>query len=356
MIAVHVTDAFLDPHYRSGTLWDGINILFGFVAPAFIFFSGVTTSLALERRVRSGRSTSDILLRAFLLLLLGYWLQIPAHSLHAAFNATPAQIQFLFDLNVLGLIAASIILSVGLVSLFRRPMQWRVAALLLGSGIAICTPLIHGAIDSASLPLAIRFWVSPEGSFPLVPFAAYFLIGFGLAGRLSDGARLGARATLPLVLTAAAILAVVPVHVLTSAIDPDLSFWSYGPALFLFRLGGVLLLWIACVAVPDKVGSDEPRWEGLARFGRASLFVYVAHLVLVYGSPVTMGARFWFDGAIDRALGPWPVTGLFLAVSFLSWLAVIGREGLESRFPGAVRRIALAWWICFVLFFLLAPW
>src|SRR5438067_13814661 len=50
MIAAHASDAFLADTWKHNWAWYNANILFGFVAPGYLFFSGMTLHVALERR------------------------------------------------------------------------------------------------------------------------------------------------------------------------------------------------------------------------------------------------------------------------------------------------------------------
>ena len=182
MIAVHTTDAFLAEIYKDGWIWHQIHILYGFVAPAFIFFSGVTFRIALERRSVASRSTRDLLLRSVVVITIGYWLQIPSHSLHITLHSTPEQINRFLDCNVLQLIGAMMLMTIGLYSMFRTIDRTVISSLFLCLVVVLFTPYTSRILASSDIPSVISPWLLPKGSFPFLPYGAYFLSGFGIVG------------------------------------------------------------------------------------------------------------------------------------------------------------------------------
>lgn len=349
MIAVHTTDVFLAMPFREGDVWSRIDILFGFVAPAFLFFSGVTLYLAVVRRRESGRTVSDLVVRALLILALGYWLHIPAHSLRRALEASRAQVVRFFDSDVLHVIALSMLLVLGLVAFVRLPRRAGLPILLLGVAIAAITPVVWDAGFVDSLPLAISQFAGPPGTFPLFPYAAYVLTGFGASALLLAARR---REFGPLAVGSVGIGLIFTSYLLNlvlSSLPSYDSFWHGSPALVLFRLGGIVL----ATAGIMWLESAEKNMTWLERIGRASLAIYVLHLMLVYGSPITMGMTYWFDGMLRRAFDPLGTAVLFIAVTVVTLFAVDLWGWFRERSPAWSRRLFWGWWIAFGLFFLL---
>lgn len=348
MIAVHGTDAFLSDVYRTGWLYHQISILFGFVAPVFIFFSGFTLQIALQKRAASNRSSRDLVFRAVEILLLGYWLQIPSHSLSIALNATGFQADRFFDCNVLGLIAVSMLVLLALNSLLGKLQRTITISLAIGAVVVVVTPFIQNALAIQSLPLFFRFYLSPEGSFPLFPWAAYFFVGFGLAKWLVG---LSTEPSFANVSIAVGLLLMVVARCV-GLIDYELldscMFWQDGPLLFLFRLGGIVVV----AGFAQRLAQMGPRVAWLDTVGQVSLLIYVLHLMLIYGSPITMGMRYWFDGMLNRALDPAVVLLLIALVGVVVWGAVMMWRRFRTYSPKHATWLARAWWIGFAMFFL----
>ena len=350
-IAVHATDAFLSDSFRSGELWDHVNILFGFVAPAFLFFSGVTFRIALERRVASERTTRDLALRALQILALGYWLQIPSHSLRIALQGTPEQAARFFDCNILQLIGGMMLLMLALHTAFRslRTLQWSAGG--IAAAMLLFTPFVPLLIDQSAIPLPLRFWVGPAGTFPVFPFAAYFLVGVAVsqllvssASRRFGGAKVASAGFLLLLLSEG-------LDLVLSLISPYDNFWENTPALFLFRTGGVLLL-SGPVLGMMRGGEERKRVSLLEKTGKASLGIYILHLMLIYGSPVNMGVRYWYDSLFHQLMDPLETAMIFLGIAGVTLSAVLLWRMLRNRKPVFARWLILAWWVGFGAVFL----
>jgi len=107
MIAVHSTDALLADEYRTGVLWDTIHVLFGFVAPAFIYFAGVTAYVAFRRRDHVNSGLIEVVRRYAWIIAIGVWLHIPHHSFSGVLSQINSGYTGLLDTNVLHLIGVS---------------------------------------------------------------------------------------------------------------------------------------------------------------------------------------------------------------------------------------------------------
>ncbi|MGE3801090.1 MAG: heparan-alpha-glucosaminide N-acetyltransferase domain-containing protein [Candidatus Kapaibacterium sp.] len=356
MIAVHTTDAFLALDYRSGWYWNQVNIIFGFVAPAFLFFSGVTFQLALARREEKNGSVRGIATRAVQILFLGYWLQIPSHSLRIALTASPEQVARFFDCNILQLIGGLMLLSLLLYKLVRST-----AAMERGVWIGICaivlaTPLIPEFVAQGELPVFVRYWLGPEGSFPLFPFATYFLIGFALSRRMitrslqpKGGLQLATAGLLLLLLSEG-------VSYVQGTLPLYSEFWANSPALVLFRIGGVLLLTgvVAYLMSKSKKREGRENVSQIERVGKTSLPIYILHLMLIYGSPVNMGMRYWYDSFLHQLMSPEEVLAIFVAVTGITWITILLWQQVEHHRPKLASTLTWCWWIGFGVLFLVA--
>jgi hypothetical protein len=138
--------------------------------------------------------------------------------------------------------------------------------------------------------------------------------------------------------------------------DVTAGFWDPGLYRFLFRSGGVVALLAALVVTERAIGrpATNRQARSVAWIGRRSLPVYVVHLMIVYGSPVTMGAGFWFDGLLHRTLDPLETAVAYGAITSGTLLLVAIWFRLGRRRPSLARKLAIAWWGGFALFFLLS--
>ncbi len=372
MIATHVCDAFLGQQWRTGTVWDGFNIVFGFVAPAFTFLSGTMLWLALERRALAARAAERSntagpaasgarallppgLLRRFAgLLLLGYWLQFPMASIRRFVSSANAeQIWRAFDSNILHVIGLVGIALVLLAAACRSLQAARWCALAVGLAVAFLTPYIWANGVPTSLPAFARAYMSPTppATFGMFPTAAYMLFGFALAPVITTAAlRENIRQRTILACAGVALVAIAPM--LTAILHaPNDHFWASSMQHVFYRTGGVFLL-IALAGAMAPIQESSTALTPLEIAGQRSLGAYVIHLVLIYGSPLTMGlgAAFATDWGSHPhspsvvAFAPYEVCEMFVAVLFATFTAEGAWRGLRARWPSAATLIARAFW------------
>ncbi|MBC8145993.1 MAG: DUF1624 domain-containing protein, partial [bacterium] len=225
MISAHACDAFLAESWKRDTAWYALDILFGFVAPAFLFLSGATLAISLARSHRRPplqNATSDIAhrngdsdaprvqlrrcKRLVFILLLAYWLQIPILSLRQLiWNQRPQELARLFDSNVLHVVAVGGLLCVVVDALF-APRRARVLATILATAIVIATS-----------------YVSSTATFPLLPYIAYVLAGYASIAIIVPSS---ARRLLQLIVAGALMIVVsITSHYLLSSMHVHSDFW-----------------------------------------------------------------------------------------------------------------------------------
>ncbi len=355
MVGAHATDAFLGDSWKQNDLWYAINILFGFVAPAFIFLSGLALWHALTGRSGNDEHRGRIATRYLTILLLGYWLQLPVLSLRQLiFNQRPDELARLFDANILQLIAVAGLIALGLAMALRSPDRARIASLLLGITAILLTPSISAGTLYLGLPLAIRPYVapSPPATFPLLPYLAYFMVGFSLSPHLTGAAQSLRKRTIVLLFGALLLGLGLALDPLLAPFPPYNDFWGPSIQHVFFRLGGIIVLF-ACSLHAMALW---PYGSGLlAYLGRNSLAIYVLHLMLIYGSPMTMGMRYWFGGALDGRLHPVATLATTVAVLALCTAAISLWRWLRTEHPRIALWLKRLWWGLFWGLFLLQP-
>jgi hypothetical protein len=159
-------------------------------------------------------------------------------------------------------------------------------AVWVGLALALLalTPVSAGLAPDGALRPLLNF-VTPRGGslFPLLPWAAHVLLGAALAPWLlaSDARTRGLRFAL-----ASAML--WPCAWLVGHAGLAL------PAMHLQRLAAVLLVGSVLVALERWASARLPAWAW--RLSGETLFVYVLHIVLVYGSGASLLA--WIGHAL----------------------------------------------------------
>lgn len=293
MIQGHTIDALLSPSlYLKGTLvYDAWQVGRGLTAPIFLFGSGFAYVFATARKTPNGVMGRGLFVKRLrwisVLFLVGSLMHFPASSFFGMAEASSTQWDMFYRIDVLRLMAVSLL---GLLIILSLPST-RKRILPVSSGmmflIIVATPFMHSIDWSLYLPRIIAAFLSMHtGSiFTLFPFTAYVFAGaaassyyLGLQSIKRERRFIPTAALVGLFLAASAHLLHVTVG--SSALTVA------SPGLFMLRLGLVLLLWSVFglfMRSTTKLPSIVPV------VGQHTLLIYVAHIVVLYGSP-------WFAG------------------------------------------------------------
>jgi hypothetical protein len=291
MIQGHTFTALLEPGGFSPAFGRLHGLLHGLTAPAFLFGAGLAFGVATYGQYARYRALGPDVRRRFLryasLIAIGYALQLPGASLWAAFHVQGAQLELVCRIGPLQLVA----LTLGLcqLAILVVPTARLHAGLcaLLGLIVLASAEQVGRARLSSRLPLLLgALFDDDHGSqFPLFPWASFALLGVGAAGFLAERAR-------PLrpvwFVAAGALVAALACLALASgfaAFDPHW-FWRTSLSYFAFRLGLVVLALGLLARRGDGQRVASPG-DLSAVLARRSLSAYVAHLLLLYGTPFT---------------------------------------------------------------------
>jgi len=279
MIEAHTLDAWTRVRDRGTPAFADGTILGGFAAPLFLWLAGVGVAMsaarAAERRGRAAaieaacRRGLEIFALAFLFRLQAFVLTPGGH---------PVTLFRVDILNVMGpaIVAAALVWGLS-ESVAARAVWCAIAA----TAVAMLTPIVRASAVVDLMPLWLQWYVRPAGdltTFTLLPWGAFVFAGAAtgalVAAARDDGTERRLQAAL-----AAAGAALVALGFWTAArpsIYAASNFWTTSPTWFAIRTGILMLSLSAMYFL-------TPRVAALARFGRASLFVYWIHVELVYG-------------------------------------------------------------------------
>src|SRR5262249_52066679 len=266
MVVGHTLDMSLTPAIRDAPLIALYWSFRGLTAPLFLVVAGWALVRSIPRP--DPGTLSRRLRRAMLILALGYGLHWPGLSAAVAMEPQGTLWPHLLEFDALPCIGWCLLLGLSLLVVLPRasgrvgalgtlavwlpfvtPLSWPVAGHARGGGPGLLGP--------------------PEVRFPLVPWAAFFFLGMGLAVLLRPLADLRHRA-MALLLAGGSLLLVLEYTGLES--------WqSDSPWPTFYRMGQVLLV------LGTLSAASVGRAAVLGNLGRSSLGIYVAHLVLLYG-------------------------------------------------------------------------
>jgi uncharacterized membrane protein len=290
MIQGHTFTALMQPRAFSPAVDRVHGLLHGLTAPAFLFGAGLAFGFATYGRYEShrqlGRATQRRFVRYLSLLAIGYALQLPGASLWAAFHVHGAQLELVCRIGPLQLVALTLGLCQLAIVVVPTPRLHAALSAALGLAVLAGADVVGRAGLSDRLPLVLgALFDDNHGSqFPLFPWASFALFGVALAGLLRERARPPHMASY---MALGGLLVVAAFAALESGLAPfdNHWFWRTSPTYFAFRLGLVVIALGLLVRREDPTRSDE---DGLtALLARRSLTAYVAHLLLLYGTPFT---------------------------------------------------------------------
>ena len=301
MIETHVFNAFLAAQLRDSQWFRHLNFLNGLVAPSFLFVSGFVFLVASQKRMDQlrtlGKPFWKQVARIGMVWLIGYALHLPGLPRLLAGPTAEEWSQF-YRVDILHCIAFTwLFLLVSLVAIRGAGLRiavWTAGTLAL-TGLA---PLVWSLDFRPALPLPVAGYLNEktQSLFPLIPWS-----GFMLAGAICASWFLAARGKGKEKRFMAGLAATGAVMVLLGNLLPPLRIlpegataaWHADPRSFLSRLGIVLLVLAACWVYGLY---RSPRKSLLLDVSRESLFVYVAHLLVIYGA-------FWMGRSLADIVG-----------------------------------------------------
>jgi YHS domain-containing protein len=308
MVNGHTLHAVLREDVRQGDVYQGYLWFRGLVSVAFMLVAGfafhVTTVARFEQHRRDRAAVQRRVMRALQIIAIGFLLRLPLSALLTLnVRGLALGLMGLTRIDVLPCIGVSLLVLEGLVAICRRPGEVVIACLGLSIVCALAAPW------GASLPAtgAIAFltgWLGPQGgsAFPLLPFSGYVFAGVVLgAVALPAGARTAVRVPSPRLLASSALLFPVSwlaAHAPWSLARPS-SVAVHTPAFFVLKLA-VVTLAVALLARALRGVRALP--EPLRVLAGETLAVYVFHLLMLYGFPFNLHARFGTTLSLTPAL------------------------------------------------------
>ena len=293
MLEGHVFRSLLSRDLQQSDLFQLHEFFHGLTAPAFLFGAGLTFVISTRKRWdeyhRWGEPVARRLRRYLLILALGLVVHLPFFSFRKIMvEGTTADLLQLFQSDVLACIGFGLMFLQALVFLFKSETRFYVTVSVITGQICVLTPLLWEIDFLNFLPLpAAQLLNGLHGSaFPLFPFVGFLFAGAIVSWEFLAAAEKGSEVQFAQRLSMVGtgfILAGVVLDVMPVQIYPSYNFWFTSPEYFLIRTGALLLITCGFWSIAGRFRQKE---GFLTLLGRESLFVYVIHLFLLYGSAV----------------------------------------------------------------------
>jgi uncharacterized membrane protein len=318
MIQGHSIDALLDSSY-----YDNSSMIFniwlfnrGLTAPIFLFGSGFAYVIATFRKMDAGASLPmPVLVKRLrwigVLFLIGALMHLPAGTVGDLFTLSADKWQRFFNVDVLRLISVTLLGLFGLFFLTRTRERLFTSALGIGLGLILVSPFVAMVTWTDFLPIGLAAWMTTAtGSwFPIFPFSGYLFMGAAAAALYMKWQAEGRTRSLPkyYLIAASALLLAFFVPRLIWGWQLPLADGSASPWLTFSRLGWVLMLWAVIGFLLRKV---ERIPEIIPVVGQHTLFIYVSHIVMLYGSAWMPGMRQTLGKTLE-------LEAVFIIIAFL---------------------------------------
>jgi uncharacterized membrane protein len=296
MIQGHTFDALLNFEARSNTLFSVHDFFHGFIAPMFLFASGTAFGISTFKKWHEHVSLSQHVWRRigkFLgLLFIGYSLHMPFFSLQKILaEATEVEIASWLQVDALHCIAVTLLL-LQFSILFLKTEKRFVQLVSVGAVIVIfLSPIVWSINLKPTIPLWLVSYLNNSNNswFPLFPWSGYIFCGvifswyFINAKEHHTAMKLMQNMVVAgvLVLTLSLFIVNLPFN-----IYPVHDVWKVNPLILVARLGFVAVITSSVFFAEHSMNikSSLPQM-----MGRESLFIYVLHLIILYGSVMNKG-------------------------------------------------------------------
>ncbi len=287
MIQGHTIHSLLDSSYSSSSslIYQSWIFIRGVTAPIFIFTSGlIFTYLLLQNQLsfKDNPRISKGLIRGITLILIGYLLRYPTVNIFRLSEISKEQWLTFFSVDALHLIGVGLLLII-LFAYVADYLKLNLSLLLfpLVLIILITAPFLNSLDwDSSFIPIASYFTYNYGSIFPLFPYLLYLFLGGLLGVFIVNDDSLIKKSFFLVVILGIGVAIIFLTLFLSNNFGINLYYAS------LLKTGIVLSLF-SVVGWSSKKMVSLPNY--LQSLARNSLWIYIIHLVLLYGSPTSIG-------------------------------------------------------------------
>ncbi|HLP17009.1 MAG TPA: heparan-alpha-glucosaminide N-acetyltransferase domain-containing protein [Bacteroidota bacterium] len=359
MLQGHTFDALLSPDVKQASLFFIHDFFHGFVAPMFLFASGVAFGVSTMKKweVHShfSRPVAKRIARFIGLVIIGYALHLPFFSLpKILYNSTPQEVAAMLQVDALHCIAVTLLTVQLAVMVCGTPRRLAIGALAVALAIVFAAPVIWSLPLLSVMPIAVASYFNAENHswFPLVPYSSFVLFGVVYAWLFLQAKerRMTVRFMQRGVVfgMVAIALAVLAANIPATFYGPH-DFWKVNPAVITARVG-FLMIAASSLFFTEQIIHVPPKLPAI--MGSESLFIYIVHLLIIYGSVINNGLQQYWGARLSF----WQALGVFFIVFVAMSMFAYGWHIFKTRYKGwaLFTRIAIVWLLVF--YFLSRPY
>jgi uncharacterized membrane protein len=357
MIETHTVNAMLKEIYKDNFLADALNLLSGFASVAFIFCAGAGFWLAIERKGDDYRAFKSplwqYLRRLGFIFLMAYAIHLPVYSFEKTLQLEPDMMRRFLECNVLQLIVTSSIFALILFFIIPRLSVLKNVFLITALAIFCLTPFIWSLDPFKTFPFAVALYFTKQGmsAFPLFPWSGYLFAGAAFTAYFLKAENRTQFAQRVAIFSFIGIFVFLYGFRLSPFSLPGYNdWWLSSPGHALFRTSGTIFLFSILYLLQEKIAAFKAG-EFLKNAGQESLFIYIFHLAIVYGSVLNFGLNAFLQ---DR-LTPLTTFILIAVITWASYSMAMMWKNYKTQDSTRARRLMFSLGTLFLLGYFLIP-
>lgn len=353
MIQTH-TLSIMATEFKTGLFYSLLSISNGYVAVTFLFCAGAGFWIAAERKVSSYKKFEMplwlYLKRLGFILMIAYFLHSPIFGLSKLTNITERQINIFFQIDVLQTIVYSSLLALLLLLLSPKNIYFKYMSIILAAVFFIGAQFTWYSNPFDYLPHFFAFFLAapPISKFPLLPWSGYFFAGIAFTAFFMDSKN---REKFSMYFI---IIGILTPTILFALKDFGVDYIKSGLFLYanpthsIFRVSAPVLAFSALYLL-EKYYRNFKITNLLVVSGRESLYLYVSHLLIVYGSVLNMGIKYFGINNVT----PLTTTFVIFAIILLCVSTAYIWHNLKNKYPEKSKYIIYANLLILMIFFLI---
>lgn len=347
MLEGHVLRAFLPVTAQKTVAFEFHEFFHGLSAPAFLFGAGLTFVISTRRRWEEYHHWDPPLARRvkrlLLVILIGYFLHLPFFSFRKIIlEGTTADYIQLFQSDVLHCIGIGLLSLHALIIFFKKESRFYALVMTTVGAVCFLTPFVWDIDFTKFLPIPVAQMLNGNNGspFPLFPYVGFLYAGVIVSWEFLVAVEAGKERRFMYWLAVfggvAIIIGVIYDNVPVS-IYPTYNYWFTSPNYFLVRLGSLMILFSCVWYIAPRI---QKYGNIMTILGIESLFVYVLHLLILYGSVINPDINLISVFGINLSLIS--SMGIFIGLLVLMLIAALLWHYLKTKRYNLYRIIQLA--------------
>ncbi|MBF0493359.1 MAG: DUF1624 domain-containing protein [Deltaproteobacteria bacterium] len=355
MIEVHLLDVGLMPILKQGWGYGKIDFYNGTVAPIFLFCAGASFWIACQNG-KTSQQAGAYLKRLAFILFIAYWLNLPYLSFKHCLDIPLFSKNLFFASDILHTIVLSSLFAFIALRSKRSETKFLIFCMAWTLLVYWISPWVWNSelYKKLPLPLGLYFAPAPLSKFSLFPWMGHFFAGLSLVGFYQKTQKKLYFGLIVLLISLASptlIFFIKNFYTPSPTLYQNAQWWHVSPGHSLLRLSRVTLFFSLISLYNLRFPLRGKISSFLKNIGRESLFYYVTHIAILYGTVVNKGLRAFGYGA-------WNWLGVLILYLFLiAFLYPMGQAWHEYKknSPQQLKRILCFSFLLFALLFFMLP-